>query len=273
MSSDAAIRSGIDGPETTSPPIDVEELRDKVRDVYRQVADAPDGEFHFEMGRELAEKLGYAPEALDLLPVEAVESFAGVGHHLDLARLGGGERVLDAGSGSGMDTFLAAALVGRSGSVVGLDMTDEQLAKARALRDRHGVDDVTFEHGFLEEAPFPDRSFDVVISNGVINLTADKCAVFRELARVLRPGGRLAISDIVCETALTEQIKCDTSLWAACIGGAAQRDAYRACIDEAGMTILEERENPAYRFLSRSAQGASRDFGVKSVSILAELRS
>lgn len=270
MSSDAIGRADASPP--APPAVDVEDLRSKVRDVYRQVAEAPDGEFHFEMGRELAEKLGYVPEALDAVPTEAIASFAGVGHHFDLAALQAGERVLDAGSGSGMDTFLAAALVGPDGTVVGLDMTDEQLAKAEALTARHGVDNVRFERGFLEDVPFPDGAFDVVISNGVINLTADKGAVFRELARVLRPGGRLAISDIVCETALTEEIKCDTSLWAACIGGAAQRDAYRACMREAGLAVREERTNPSYRFLSRSAQGASRDFGVKSVSILAVRR-
>lgn len=268
MSSDAIGHA--DAAPPAPPAVDVEDLRSKVLDVYRKVAETPDGAFHFEMGRALAEKLGYVPETLDAVPSEAVASFAGVGHHVDLAALRAGERVLDAGSGSGMDTFLAAAQVGPDGEVVGIDMTDAQLAKAEALRARHGVGNVRFERGFLEDVPFPDEAFDVVISNGVINLTADKRAVFRELARVLGPGGRLAISDIVCETALSEEITCDASLWAACIGGAAQRDAYRACMREAGLVLREERENPSYRFLSRSAQGASLDFGVKSVSILAE---
>lgn len=256
-----------------APPIDVDDLRGKVRDVYTSVADTPDGAFHFEMGRDLAEKLGYDPDALDRVPADAVASFAGVGHHLDLAGLKPGERVLDAGSGSGTDTFLAAAAVGERGHVVGLDMTDAQLAKSERLRAEAGLDQVRFARGYLEDVPAPDGAFDVVISNGVINLTADKPAVFRELARVLRPGGRLALSDIVCETALTRAIKCDTSLWAACIGGAAQRDAYRDAVEAAGMVVLEERENDAYAFLSPSARNASAEFGVRSVSILAERRA
>ncbi|MEX2502849.1 MAG: methyltransferase domain-containing protein [Trueperaceae bacterium] len=250
-------------------PIDVEELRGKVKDVYQQVADRPDGEFHFEMGRDLALRLGYDAADLDGVPEEAVQSFAGVGFHFDLASLRPGEAVLDAGSGSGMDSFVAARKVGPGGTVVGIDMTDEQLAKATRLAKRDGFAQATFRHGYLETLPIEDATFDVVISNGVINLTADKAATFRELARVLKPGGRLALSDIVTEKPLTESIKCDTSLWAACIGGAAQVDDYRGDLAAAGLRIAEQRDNPDYAFLSTSAQGASRDFGVKSVSLVA----
>ena len=253
----------------TMRPIDVEELRGKVQGVYRQVAERPDGEFHFEMGRPLMERLGYDPATLDAVPAEALESFAGVGHHFDLAALRPGERVLDAGSGSGADAFVAARAVGPDGSVVGIDMTEEQLAKSRRLAERDGFANVGFRQGYLETMPVEDAAFDAVISNGVINLTADKAATFRELARVLKPGGRLALSDIVSEKPLTEQIKCDTSLWAACIGGAAQVDDYRADLAAAGLRIREERDNSAYAFISKSAQGATRDFGVKSVSLVA----
>ena len=251
------------------PQINVEELRSKVRNVYQQVALDPRAEFHFETGRALAERLGYAPGDLDRVPSEAVDSFAGVGFHIDLAGLRRGERVLDLGSGSGMDTFVAALHVGVTGDVSGLDMTAEQLTKARSLASEHGFDQVSFIRGYIEELPLEDASVDVVISNGVINLAADKAAVFREVARVLRPGGRMAISDIVTEKELTENIVCDTSLWAACIGGAAQEDRYRGMIDAAGLAVRSTRANPHYAFLSKSAQGASREFGVKSVSLLA----
>jgi arsenite methyltransferase len=253
------------------PSIDVRELRRKVRNVYQEVAKQPDAGFHFETGRPLAEKLGYGEE-LDRVPPEAVASFAGVGYHADLARMQPGERVLDLGSGSGMDSFIAALQVGPTGRVLGIDMTDEQLEKAESLRRRHGFAQVRFERGYAEELPVEDGGYDVVISNGVINLAADKEAVFREIARVLRPGGRMAISDIVTEEPLTEAIVCDTSLWAACIGGAAQRDAYARLIEGAGLTIDEQRVNPQYAFLSKSARGASEQFGVRSVSLLATKR-
>lgn len=249
--------------------VDVNELRGRVRSMYRQVAVDPGGDFHFEMGRTLAERLGYRSEDLDRVPAEAVRSFAGVGHPFHLADLRPGERVLDLGSGSGMDAFLAAEAVGPEGSVVGLDMTDEQLANAQSLRDRHGYPQVSFVKGYMEDLPFDDDRFDAVISNGVVNLTAEKERVFREVDRVLTPEGRLALADIVSETRLAEDIVCDASLWAACIGGAAQEDAYRAMIEAAGRLVISLQENPQYRFVSESASGASRRYGVKSVSLLA----
>jgi SAM-dependent methyltransferase len=249
--------------------VDVDELRDKVKAMYQAVAEDPHGTFHFEMGRALAERLGYESAALDRVPVEAIESFAGVGYHLGLARLAAGEQVVDLGSGSGMDAFLAAQQVGSNGEVVGVDMTDAQLAKARRLAKRDGITNVRFEKGYLEDAPVEDDFADVVISNGVINLCDDKKAVFAEIARILRPGGRLAISDIVTERQLTEAIVCDVNLWASCIGGAMQQDDYRGSIEGAGLDVREFRENPEYEFLSDSAQGATDTFGVKSVSVLA----
>jgi len=249
--------------------VDVDDLRTQVRSMYRQVAEAPDGEFHFEMGRALAERLGYDPSELERVPTAAIESFAGVGHHADLAALQPGETVLDLGSGSGMDSFLAARAVGPDGRVIGVDMTEAQLRKAERLRDEYGVANVTFEAGLAEALPVEDGSVDAVISNGVINLAPDKAAVFREVARVLRPGGRMAVADIVTEQQLTDDIVCDAALWAACIGGAAQEHAYTRMIEDAGMRIEVVKENGAYRFLSRSAQGATERFGVKSVSLLA----
>jgi arsenite methyltransferase len=249
--------------------VDVSELRDKVKAMYKAVAEEPHGRFHFEMGRDLARRLGYPAGELDRLPPEAIESFAGVGYHLGLAAITPGERVVDLGSGSGTDLFLAAHQAGPGGEVIGVDMTEEQLAKARRLAARDGYTTVRLERGYIEQAPVDDGSAEVVISNGVINLCDDKTAVFREIARILEPGGRTAISDIVTERQLTESIVCDASLWAACIGGAMQQDDYRRAIEDAGLIVRTVRENPQYHFISDSAQGATKTFGVKSISVLA----
>ena len=235
----------------------------------RSVAENPHGEFHFEMGRALAERVGYPPADLDRIPTEAIESFAGVGYHFDLADPRLGETVVDLGSGAGMDTFVAALKIGPRGTVVGIDMTVEQRAKAERLRDRDGFSNVTYVGAYIENVPLPDASADLVISNGVINLATDKSAVFREAARLLKSGGRLAISDIVTEVQLPETIVCNSTLWAACIGGAAQQDSYRSQIAAAGLNIAKIQENPTYRFISDNARNASRKFGVKSISLLA----
>lgn len=248
--------------------VDQEELKDKVKKMYKEVAENPTGEFHFEMGRGLAERLGYAPSDLDKIPSESIESFAGVGHHIGLANIEEGESVLDLGSGSGMDSFISALKVGSSGSVQGIDMTDEQLEKSRKLGSKFQM--VSFKKAYIEELPFEDETFDVVISNGVINLTADKEKVFKEISRVLKTGGRMAISDIVTESQLTENIVCNTTLWASCIGGATQQDKYKGMIESQNMKIMEVIENSQYNFISSAAKGATETFGVKSVSILAE---
>jgi ubiquinone/menaquinone biosynthesis C-methylase UbiE len=247
--------------------VDVERLEREVKAVYRDVARTPEGEFHFEMGRPLAERLGYPSEDLDRVPREAIDSFAGVGYHFDLAGIEEGDAVLDLGSGSGMDAFVAALHVGETGSVTGLDMTDDQLEKARRLRDEMGFENVVFEKGYIEDLPFEDGAFDVVVSNGVINLSPDKDRVFDEANRVLAPGGRLAISDIISERPMPESIKTDADLWAACIGGAEQIDRYTALIENAGFELLEVRDNTQYEFLSEQAANACRKYGVKSVSL------
>lgn len=254
---------------TTLTAFDPKELESKVKAMYRSVAEDPHGEFHFEMGRAMAERLGYAPADLDRIPAEAIDSFAGVGYYFHLADVKEGETVVDLGSGSGMDTFMAALKVGASGKVIGVDMTDEQRAKAERLRDRDGFRNVTYVKGYIEEVPLGDGIADVVISNGVVNLAPDKTKVFREAARLLKPGGRFAISDIVTEVQLPESIVCNSTLWAACIGGAAQQDNYRGQIAAAGLRVVTVQDNPAYAFISDNAKGAAKKFGVKSISLLA----
>jgi arsenite methyltransferase len=254
---------------TETHGLDTTELERRVKRMYEEVALEPEREFHFETGRPLAERLGYRPADLDRIPAAAIDSFAGVGYFLDLAAIGAGERVLDLGSGSGTDSFLAAVAAGPDGRVVGVDMTDAQLAKADRLARDHGFAGVEFRAGHIEQPPVDEATFDCVVSNGVINLSPDKHAVFAAAARALRPGGRLALADIVTEAQLPEGVTCDASLWAACIGGAMQRDAYRAAIEAAGLEIEAWRENPEYRFVSERAGNATRKYGVTSISLLA----
>lgn len=249
--------------------LDVAALEQKVKSMYRDVAVNPHGEFHFEMGRALAERLGYAATDLDAVPSQSIDSFAGVGYYFDLAALQPGETVVDLGSGSGMDSFIAALKVGPRGRVIGVDMTDEQLAKAERLRADLWFEQVAYRKGYIEATGLEDASCDAVISNGVVNLAPEKDKVFREGARILKPGGRLALADIVTEVQLPEGITCNATLWAACIGGAMQVDAYVAAIEAAGLRVRRVKDNPAYQFISDNAQGATRKYGVKSVSILA----
>ena len=227
--------------------VDPEELDRHIAEMYRDVANEAGRDLHFPTGRPLAEALGYPAELLDRLPAQAVNSFAGVGYHLGLARLLPGERVLDLGSGSGMDVFAAAAQVGPGGSVTGVDITPEQLAKSERLRrDGH----VSFRRARIEQLPFENGSFDAVISNGVVNLSADKRRVFAEAARVLRPGGRLALADIVTERQIAARTACQADLWAACIAGARQarplprrnrgrRPRAAACPGQPGLSLRE----------------------------------
>lgn len=255
---------------STTIKVNVSELEQKVKQMYSDVALHPEKEYHFEMGRGLAEKLGYEKNDLDQIPPEAIDSFAGVGYYFDIANLKEGERVLDLGSGSGMDTFVAALKVGASGFIVGVDMTDEQLEKSEQLRKKNNLSTISFHKSYIENLPFSDESFDVVISNGVINLCPDKEKVFSEVARVLKPKGRLVMADIVTEKQLPENVVCNSTLWAACIGGAAQQDDYRDAITLHGLEILYVKTNEAYGFISKSAKNASKEFGVKSVSLFAE---
>ena len=248
--------------------VNTEELEAKVKDMYRHVAQQPQDRFHFELGAPVAIRAGYDADRLADVPPGAVESFAGVGHFFDLADLQTGESVVDLGSGSGMDAFYAAGLVGPTGHVYGVDFTQEQLDKARRLATGARLAQVEFREARIEALPLADASVDCVISNGVINLCPDKQAVFAEAARVLRPGGRLAIADIISEQPLKDSIVCNADLWASCVGGAAQKELYLQAIESAGFTIVAHRVNP-YEFISDQARDASAKYGVKSISVLA----
>jgi SAM-dependent methyltransferase len=188
-------------------------LRAQVREKYRQVAADPAGSYHFHTGRALAARLGYDLAIVDGLPDRAVESFAGVGNPFSLRAIQAGERVVDVGSGAGFDSFVAAHHVGPDGFVVGVDMTDEMLTKSSATSELLGVSHVEFRHGLAEALPVEDGWADTVISNGVINLCADKRAVFDEIHRVLRPGGVLQFADIANGRTVPPEVMRDVDLW------------------------------------------------------------
>jgi arsenite methyltransferase len=193
--------------------VDPDALREQVRDKYREVAADPHRTFHFHTGRRLAALLGYEAAAVDALPDRAVESFAGVGNPFSLRRLERGERVVDVGSGAGFDSFHAAWQVGDTGQVVGVDMIPEMLKKSRETAEALGLRRVEFREGLAEQLPVEDSWADVVISNGVINLCADKRAVFEEIRRVLRPGGWLQFADIANGRPVPLEALRDIDLW------------------------------------------------------------
>lgn len=251
------------------PSVEAIEVETKVKAMYRDVANNPEGEFHFEMGRTMAERLGYKPQDLNQVPENAIDSFAGVGYYFDLADIQPGEEVVDLGSGSGMDTFVAGLKVGEQGHVTGVDMTQEQLLKSESLRKLHRFENISYTKGYIQSTEFIDDRFDVVISNGVINLAVDKAEVFKEAARLLKPGGRLAIADIVSEKQLPEDVTCNSRLWAACIGGAMPQEEYIDAIKAAGFEVQEVRDNSTYKFISGGGQWGMDNYGVKSISILA----
>jgi SAM-dependent methyltransferase len=246
-------------------------LETEVKSLYRRVALAPQSEFNFEVGRALAERLGYSERWLDRVPAEANASFAGVGQHFHLADLKPGERVVDLGSGSGMDAFVAATQVGSNGRVIGVEMTEAQRQKARRLRDERGedFDMVDFLGGRIERLPLEDATVDCVISNGAISLVVDKEEVFREAFRVLKPGGRLSISDIVSVAELPPSVVSNATLWAECIAGAMPREEYQEVLQAAGFTLLYVQPNREYQFPEGRAHRSARQYQVQSFSLLA----
>jgi len=193
--------------------MDPEQLRHQVREKYRAVAAAPEDHFRYPVGRESAQGLGYPPEWLERIPAEVVDRFVGVGNPFDVARPEPGQRVLDLGCGCGMDVFVASILVGETGSAVGLDMTEEMIHRGRLAAKDWSPRNVSFEIGNIEELPFDDRAFDLVLSNGVLNLVPDKDRAFREIARVLRPGGRFAAADLLVVDTIPDELLASKDAW------------------------------------------------------------
>jgi arsenite methyltransferase len=193
--------------------LDVEELRDAIRAEYHAVATEPERGFHFHTGRRLADILGYEESWLAGVPPGTLASFAGTGNPFSIRPLASGENVVDVGCGAGIDSLIAARMVGPEGRVVGVDMTPAMLERARAGASEAGLTNVEFHQGFAESLPVTDGWADVVISNGVLNLFPDKMAGLREMARVLKPGGRLQIGDILVQKAVSAKGKRDISLW------------------------------------------------------------
>lgn len=215
-----------------------QKITSAVREMYGLLAQNPKSPFHFLVGKKNAIWVGYPRKILDTLPPQAVESFAGVGFHFQTNLVKKGDRVLDIGSGSGTDLFVAAKLVGDKGKAIGVDITDAMIAKAQKTAKRYGVKNVSIQKTDAENLPFSNASFDVVISNGVINLIPDKKKVFAEIYRVLKPGGILNIADIVLGRPISADSRKDPQLWAECIVGALREDEYLDAIAKAGFSKI-----------------------------------
>lgn len=222
----------------SAPTVDPDALRAEVRVKYTEVATNPGGELHFHTGRRLAERLGYPADILAALPDEAVASFAGVDNPFSAGPLPVGGRVVDLGSGGGFDCFVAAALVGPTGSVIGVDMTPAMLERARLAAGELSVPNVEFREGILEALPVADGWADVVISNGVLNLVADKARVLAEAHRVLGADGVLQVADIAVGGEVPDAAKCDIELWTDCIAGGLSVDEWCELIVAAGFDDL-----------------------------------
>ncbi len=221
------------------PDVDVDELRAAIRAEYAAVASEPDRGFHFHTGYRLAAILGYPQRWIADLPPGAVISMAGTGNPFALGEVRPGELIVDCGSGAGADALIAARLVGPEGRVIGVDMTPEMIAKARANAAEAGLTNVEFRPGILEALPVDTGWADVVISNGVLNLVPDKAAALAEMFRVLRPGGRLQAADIVLERPVSDASKQDVSLWTGCIAGGLLVDELRGLLAAAGFRDVE----------------------------------
>jgi len=194
-------------------PVDADQLRAEIQKHYAEVATSPDNEFHFHTGREAARQVGYDDAMIDEIPDEVIASFAGVANpfHFGLPRQGA--TVLDLGSGAGVDAIIAAKAVGPEGRVIGVDMTSEMLDVARRNSDRMGLSNVEFREGLIERLPIDAESVDLVISNGVLNLMVDKHGAYRQIERVLKPGGRIQIADICVDRPVSEEAKRNIDLW------------------------------------------------------------
>jgi arsenite methyltransferase len=238
-----------------------------VSQMYTEVASCPRKIFHFPTGRPACSFVGYPEEQLDQIPDTASESFAGVGYPFAAHIIQKGDRVLDIGSGSGTDVLIASFLVGSKGRVFGLDMTDAMLKKARSNAAKMKAENVEFLKGNAEQIPLPDESVDVVTSNGVLNLVPDKPRAFSEICRVLRPGGKIQISDIVLGKPIKETSRENPQLWAECIVGAVLEEEYLEMFRKAGLNDLKTINQLDY--FSKSAEADTREvahsYGAKTI--------
>lgn len=248
-----------------------EVILDAVQAMYTAVAAVPGQEFHFPTGRRACELVGYPAAQLERVPPEALESFAGVGYPFAAQVIRAGDQVLDIGSGSGTDSLIAAALVGSSGHVIGLDLTAAMRRKLEANIARAGVRNVSVLSGNAEAIPLGDDAVTVVSTNGVINLVPDKAAAIREMYRVLRAGGRVQLADIVVETMPSESCRAQPQLWAECIVGATSVAEYAALFEQAGFRDVEVLDRRDYFAGSHSAETrkVAQSFGAHAIVLRA----
>lgn len=247
--------------DVTHTGVDPAALRAEIRLKYAEVATDPDGAFHFHTGRPLAIKLGYDASILTSLPDSAIASFAGVDNPFDAGPIPLGARVLDRGSGGGFDCFVAADMVGPTGYVLGVDMTQEMLIRSRREAFRIGLPNVEFRAGTLEELPVDDDWADVVISNGVLNLVADKVLVLREAFRALRSGGVIQFADIAVGKSVPAAARCDIELWTDCIAGGLSVDEWTQVIAAAGFESVAV-GFPTDTFAGAAGEARARDYHV-----------
>jgi arsenite methyltransferase len=252
--------------EIRTAPVDIETLRTAIRAEYAAVAEHPDQGFHFHTGAHLAAILGYPEEWIAALPLGAVESMAGTGNPFALGEIHLGDQVVDCGSGAGADSLIAARVVGPSGMVIGVDVTPEMLDKARRNAEVAGLRNVEFRPGVLEALPIPDGWADVVISNGVLNLVPDKTVAVAEFFRVLRPGGRIQLADIVLDRPVPGDSKSDVSLWTGCIAGGVLADELVTLVEGAGFRDVEVRRGVDV-FDGAPQHSSAADFGTVGAGI------
>lgn len=223
-----------------------EHIIESVKTMYTEVASFPERVFHFPTGRPACEYVGYPKEQLDAIPATAVESFAGVGYPFAVEAIKQGDTILDIGSGSGTDVIISSLLTGKSGKVYGLDMTHAMRSKLVDNAKLAGLDNISLIEAEAEEIPLPDSSIDVVTSNGVLNLVPNKKKAFEEIFRVLKPGGRVQISDIVVSQEISEACRSDPKLWAECIVGAMEKSDYLQLFRDIGFEKVEELQELDY---------------------------
>ncbi len=252
----------------TQIELDIDELRHAIQDEYKAVALEPNRQFHFHTGRKLAGILAYDDEWLSGIPEASIESFAGTGNPFTLGEIQRGERVVDVGCGAGIDTLIAAKMVGPNGKVIGVDMTSAMLAKARRSVEASGLSQADIREGYGEVLPVSEGWADLVISNGVLNLMPDKAAALREMHRVLKPGGRLQIADILVQRAVPESAKQKIDLWTGCIAGALLEAELEAAVAAAGFLGFAITWR-ADVFAGADQEGSAADFGTLGITFRA----